>query len=321
MIPGRRDRIVFVAANPSIDRLYEVDRLTAGAIHRPQTMVAVAGGKGLNAARAAARLGGRVAAIGILAGRNGDWIEAAFANGGIDARWVRFAGETRICLSILDRSSGQMTEVYERGDPVDGDAWATLERVVAEELGRGDVAALALSGSLPPGAPPDGFRRLAALAGAENPEPGAVVVLVDTYGPALDAVLAEQHVVVKINAAEAGEATGILVTDAGSAERAAASLRQRGAGSVVVTLGPAGAVIVSAAGSTRLLPPEIHGTFSVGSGDAFLAGLAVGIARGDGLPEAARLGLAAGIANALVPGAGELDPRDVERILAATARP
>jgi 1-phosphofructokinase family hexose kinase len=321
MTPSRRDRTVFVAANPSIDRLYEVDRLTPGAIHRPQATVAVAGGKGLNAARAGARLGGPVTAVGILAGRSGDWIAAAVADRGIDARWVRSGGETRTCISILDRSSGLITEVYERGEPVDPDSWAALERIVAEELKRGDVAALALSGSLPPGAPPDGFRRMAALAGANGPGSGRVAVLVDTYGPALGAVLAEQPVLVKINAEEAGEATRILVTDAGSAERAAATLRQRGAGSVIVTLGSAGAVIGSGAGSARLIPPDIHGAYPVGSGDAFLGGLAVGISRGDAVPEAARLGLAAGIANALLPGAGELDPRDVNRILDAIPRP
>jgi tagatose 6-phosphate kinase len=311
------DRIVFVAANPSIDRLYEVDRLMVGTIHRPVAGIAVPGGKGLNAARAAARLGGRVTALGILAGRSGDWIEAALVDRGIDARWVRSAGETRTCVSILDRSSGVMTEIYERGEAVDPGAWIALERLVTEELGRGDVVALAMSGSLPTGAPPDGFGRLAALARAAASGSRPVAVLADTYGSALAAVLTERPAVVKINADEAAEATGIGVVDPPSAEVAAAVLLERGAAAVVVTLGSAGAVVVSATGSTRLAPPEIRGAYPVGSGDAFLGGVAVGIARGDDLVEAARLGLAAGAANALIPGAGELDPLDVDRILRA----
>ena len=63
-----------------------------------------------------------------------------------------------------------------------------------------------------------------------------------------------------------------------------------------------------------LEPPAIRGAYPVGSGDAFLGGMAVGVARGDDIIEAARLGLAAGIANALVPGAGELDPDAIEPI-------
>ena len=134
------------------------------------------------------------------------------------------------------------------------------------------------------------------------------------------AVLAERPAVVKINAAEAAEAAGIVVADPPSAEAAAAVLLERGAAAVVVTLGSAGAVVVSAIGSTRLGPPATWGDYGVGSGDAFLGGLAVGIARGDGVAAAARLGLAAGTANALVPGAGELDPFAVERILRELAR-
>ncbi|HEX2755440.1 MAG TPA: hexose kinase [Candidatus Limnocylindrales bacterium] len=313
-------RIVFVAANPSIDRLYEVDRLTVGAIHRPVALVAVPGGKGLNAARAAARLGGRVTALGILAGRSGDWIEEAISGRRIDARWVRDGGETRTCVSILDRSSGAMTEIYERGEPVDPAAWEALERLVADELARGDVAALAVSGSLPVGAPPDGFGRIAGLARTADPGARPVAVLADTYGPALAAVLAERPALVKINAEEAAEATGIVVTDASSAETAAAVLLDRGAAGVVVTLGPAGAVVVTAVSSNRLVPDGVRGAYPVGSGDAFLGGLAVGLARGDDALEAARLGLAAGTANALVPGAGELDPLEVDRILRGTPR-
>jgi fructose-1-phosphate kinase PfkB-like protein len=57
----------------------------------------------------------------------------------------------------------------------------------------------------------------------------------------------------------------------------------------------------------------------VGSGDALLAGLAAALAAGHPLPEAARRGAAAACANALVPGQGELDPRDAARVLATTA--
>jgi len=312
-------RVVFVAANPSIDRLYEVDRLTVGSIHRPAALSSVPGGKGLNAARAAALLGGRVTVVGVLGGRSGDWIETALADRGVDARWARFAGETRTCVSILDRSTGAITEIYERGEPIDPAAWEGLERLVADELRRGDVGALALSGSLPPGAPSDGFGRIAALARSADPESRPVAVLADTYGPALAAVLAERPAIVKINAAEAADATGIAVGDAPSAEAAAEVLRERGAAAALVTLGADGAVVVSAAGSTRLPPHGLRGAYPVGSGDAFLGGLAVGIGRGDDLVDAARRGLAAGVANALIPGAGELDPVEVGRILGGLA--
>jgi 6-phosphofructokinase 2 len=301
-------RILFVAANPSVDRLYEVERLAAGAIHRPELVVAVPGGKGLNAARAAASLGGRVAVVGIVGGRSGDWIRDGIAARGIEAWWAGSAALTRTCVSILDRSTGEMTEIYERGEPIEARAWDDLERAVAAELAAGDVAAVALSGSLPPGAPADGFGRIAAMA-------RSVAVLADTYGAALSPVLAERPEVVKVNAGEAAEATGIAAADAASATTAARALVEAGAANVAVTLGLAGAVVATAVGVTTLVPPDVRGRYSVGSGDAFLGGMAVGFVRGDGVVEAARLGLAAGIANALVPGAGELDPGAIGSIL------
>lgn len=54
----RPGRVLVIAANPAIDRLHELERLEVGAINRPSLVVAVAGGKGLNVARAAVALGG-----------------------------------------------------------------------------------------------------------------------------------------------------------------------------------------------------------------------------------------------------------------------
>lgn len=66
-------RLVSIAPNPSIDRLYELDRLRIGAINRPLGETLVAGGKGLNVARAAASLGADVTSFdaGFLTG----WLE------------------------------------------------------------------------------------------------------------------------------------------------------------------------------------------------------------------------------------------------------
>ncbi len=224
---------------------------------------------------------------------------------------ARTTGETRTCISILDRSSGMLTEIYERGAEIDPAAWGALEAIVRRELERGDVAAVALSGSLPPGAPPDGYGRIARICGAsDRPAP----VLADTYGPALAAVLAERPAIVKLNASEAGEASGIPVTGPDSAVAATRVLRDAGAACVVVTLDLGGAVVASTAEPVHLVPPAIRGSYPVGSGDAFLGGLAAAYVRGESIVQAARLGLAAGIANAQVPGAGMLDPTSIGRI-------
>ena len=307
-----RHRVLFVAANPSIDRLYEIDRVTAGAIHRPQSMVSVAGGKGLNAARAAASLGGSVIAVGIVGGRAGDWIVERLAELGIDARMVHSRGETRTCVSVLDRSTGDLTEIYEHGAQIETANWEALESLVQAEMTVGDVAVLAVSGSLPPGAPPDGYGRIARIAARTAP---TVPLVVDAAASALAAVLGEAPAVVKLNASEASDVSGVRVAGALSAVTAAGIIRSAGAGTAIVTIGLAGAVVVSEDQQILLSPPAIRGSYPVGSGDAFLGGLAVAMARGELVVAAARHGLAAGIANAQVPGAGTLDPGTIGPLL------
>ena len=92
--------ILCVAANPSVDRLFTVERLVPGSIHRPAEFLQVPGGKGLNVARAAATLGGDVRAAALLGGHAGRWIaqELAAESVPLDAIWA--AAETRSSLSV-----------------------------------------------------------------------------------------------------------------------------------------------------------------------------------------------------------------------------
>lgn len=120
--------------------------------------------------RSAAALGAQVTAVGIVAGRAGDWVVERLAEIGIDAPMAHSTGETRSCISILDRPTGSLTELYEQGLRIESAAWGALEAIVASELDRGDVGSLAFSGSLPPahrrtamhgspGSPPRGSSR------------------------------------------------------------------------------------------------------------------------------------------------------------------
>ena len=299
----RSGRLLVVAANPSIDRLHEVERLVVGGINRPIRVVPVAGGKGLNVARAAVTLGGAVTVVALVGGRAGTWIADRLAAAGIDASLVEVAAETRTCVTVLDRSSGALTEFYEPGAPLEDGAWERLEVSVVRQLDRGGVGSIAMSGSLPPGAPADGYGRLVRLAAERS-----VAALVDAHGAPLDAAVAAGPAIVKVNAAEAAGVVGAAIATADEAVGAARRIAARGAGAVIVTLGAEGAVAIEPGGAWRLRGPARRGDYPVGSGDAFLAGLIVGLSGGATFVESLRLGMAAGAANALAPGAGVLDP-------------
>ncbi|HSW42073.1 MAG TPA: hexose kinase [Patescibacteria group bacterium] len=308
--------LVCVSVNAAIDKTASVDHLVPGEIHRPEMLAVLPGGKSLNVARAARTLGLDVSVLAVLGGRAGDWMEEALAARAIRTRAVRVAGETRTCLSVLDQATGSLTEFYEAGLTLDTEGWAAVETALASELAEDPAGTIAvIAGSLPPGAPVDGYGRLAALAAGA----GARAV-VDVGGAHLAAALSARPWLVKVNAGEAAEGTAIATPDEPGALAAAHELRARGALAALVTRGVAGALLVDETGAAwRIGPPPELGRFVVGSGDAFLAGLIAALASGHALAEAARHGAATACANALRPGQGELDPGDAARVLGAVS--
>ncbi|GIV00344.1 MAG: sugar kinase [Actinomycetota bacterium] len=295
--------IVCVAANPSIDKLFEVERLRVGEIHRPVAFVQVPGGKGLNVARAAHALGAEVTATGILAGHAGRWVADALAAEGVRGAFVWAEGETRASLSVADRAGGGLTEFYETGTAVGAEDWGLLEARVAELAS--SAAWITLSGSVPPGTPEDGYARLVRIGVRAG-----VPVALDARDDALAGALAEGPSLVKVNAEEAATLLGAPLSTAEEARAAAAEIRARlpRGGAAIVTRGAEGAVAALPDGDVVLGRLYVRGPYPVGSGDAFLGGLVTALERGDGWPEALRLALGAAAANAELPGAGRLDP-------------
>ncbi len=298
--------ILSVIAKPAVDKTAIIPNFRLGEIHRPQELIVLPGGKGLNVARAARTLGADVFACLLLAGHAGEWMMEALARERIPAAAAFSPGETRSALSVIDPVNGRVTEIYENGPAVTPAAWQGFEDLVVDHAaGAGWVC---LSGSLPEGAPADGYARMMARFSGKS-------VLLDMYGPGTPEALACGPLVVKINQAEAAQTTSLPVGSPSQALDAAHRLCQMGAQSAVVTLGRVGAVGVDFTGQAfGWKAPPVAAVSAVGSGDAFLAGIAVGLQRGLSLPDCARLGAAAGAANALTPGAGRFQRSDAERL-------
>lgn len=310
--------IYCLSVNPAIDKLFEVDRVTPGEIHRPGGFVQVAGGKGLNVARAAASLGAEVTAVVLLRGHAGKWIEEALVADGVRARVVWTHGESRSTLSVADRGKHDLTEFYESGQEVPSSAWPELAHAAEQELvAASDDSWFTISGSLPKGIPLYGYRELIPPA-----HEAGVRVAIDAHGEPLGSALTAGPDLVKVNAFEAGTALGERIETAEQAATAAREFRRTSGGEghcAVITQGGAGAVMAAPDGSCLQGGVDALGDFPVGSGDAFLAGMVVARHRGEGWIDAFRLGLGAAAANAMIPGAGCLDRSRAES-LAAQAR-
>jgi 1-phosphofructokinase family hexose kinase len=295
--------ILCVAASPSVDKLFEVERLTPGAIHRPLDFLQVPGGKGLNVARAVSVLGESVIATGLLAGHVGRWVQESLRDEGVEGRFAWAAGETRSSLSVADRETGGLTEFYEAGSSITAEEWNGLEQVVGELLPQ--ASWLSLSGSLPAGAPANGYAAL-----VEAARSAGVPAAVDARGEPLARAVDASPELVKINVVEAAELLGGSVEGAEQAREAALEIRRRAGGqghTAVVTMGAEGVVLIDPDGEAWRGRLHVHGRYPVGSGDAFLAGLLTGRCRDSSWPDAVSLALGAATANAQEHGAGRFD--------------
>jgi 1-phosphofructokinase family hexose kinase len=291
--------ITALGLSPSLDVTYRVDTVVPGAIHRPRRVLRLAGGKSLNAARAAVALGGDVRAIVPLGGAVGEWIATALRADGVRAETLPVTNETRSCVSIFDDSTGDLTEFYEPVAELRDDEWSALARAVDSVTD----GWLALSGSVPASRATD---LAALLAGAAE---RGIRVAVDTHGAPLRAMLdAFAPAVVKVNRAEAVELLGD-----GAALDLARGLLGRVSSLAIVTDGAAGAVLASAEGCLRAAPPE-RGRFTVGSGDCFLGGLLVALDDDRSPADALALATVLAAANTITPGAAVISLDDVERL-------
>ncbi|WP_370971130.1 1-phosphofructokinase family hexose kinase [Amycolatopsis sp. cg9] len=290
--------IVTVTPNAALDVTYTVDGLVPDAVHRARDVRHRAGGKGVNVARVLHALGVDVHAIATAGGATGAAVAADLGAAGVAAELVPIGGETRRTTTVLSAVDGSVTLFNEPGPAVTAMEWALL----TERVRRREPEVLVCSGSLPPGAPPDGYARL--IDGRQS--------VLDTSGAALLAGLAGRPAVVKPNAEELREVTGL--DDLG---RAARELMRAGAGAVVVSLGADGLLAVTPAGVWRARPSGALSGNATGAGDAVVAALALGLSRREPWPEILRRAVALSGAAVLGPLAGDVDLAHYHRELAA----
>lgn len=308
-------QFVTVTANAALDTAYLLDRFERGAINRVGAVRVAPGGKGNNVARVLARLGCAVAATGFAGGRTGRRIEEGLRQRGVEPAFVPIPGESRVCLTMVERETGTVTEVREPGEPVAAAAAGRLvERVGALAAG---AAAVAVCGSLPPGVAPDFYATLLGAAWS-----GPALLALDASGDALRLGLAGGPDLIAPNRAEMAELMG---RDGGLEEMIAFARHDLiggalpAAGRVLLKLGAEGAVLIGRPGAMRAIPPTVAARNTVGCGDALLAAFLRASVHTDDAAEALAEAVAVGTAAALTDGVAEVDPSEVARLRPAVA--
>jgi 1-phosphofructokinase len=304
--------LICVSANPAIDRRLQLETIEVGEVNRAVSARLFPGGKSAHVAMVAKALAVDVTWVGFLGGAAGEECESGLSALGIPLTVVRTRAATRANLEIIARD-GTVTEILEPGGEVtDGEVERLLSAcrdIFAESAEESQVA---LSGSLPPGAPADFYAELIRLAHVYG-----CYVLVDTSGAALRQALAAAPDLVKPNRTEASEISSRPVFNVDTAIEVAHEIINAGARRVAISLGADGIVWEGADKPGTLIshPPHVPVRSTVGCGDAALAGFAVARARGLSDEEGLCLAVACGTANCMAESPGLVDPLEVERIM------
>jgi 1-phosphofructokinase/tagatose 6-phosphate kinase len=297
--------IVTVTVNAALDRTLTVPGFQIGYRHRSSDVLALAGGKGINVARALKILDVPVVATGLAGGRTGTRIIEELTGEAILNDFVRIAGESRTSTAVVEPTSGTYTEINEWGPEV---TTAELETLMEKlhYLARG-ADFVVLAGSLPRKVPTsfyaDAIRDLARR---------DVRVVLDTEGEALQAGVDAAPYLVSPNQAEAEQLVGQELEDDDDFLMALDVIAERGPRNVVITLDNGCFALLKVGRRTRRLrafAPLVEPISVVGSGDVLVAQLLAAIVDDQPADDAIRLAVAAGTASVRAVGAGRFDPQ------------
>jgi 1-phosphofructokinase/tagatose 6-phosphate kinase len=305
--------IVTVTLNAALDRTLTVPIFQLGHRHRASEALVLAGGKGINVARALKVLDVPVVATGLAGGRTGTRIVEELTAEAILNDFVRIREESRTSTAVIDPTAGTYTEINEWGPRVSDVELEILLEKLRYLAGAAELVVLA--GSLPR-AVAEGFygEAIRELARRE------VRVALDTEGDPLRLGLEAEPFLVSPNQWEAEGVVGQELEDEDDFLMALETIAERGARNVLITLETGCFALVREGRRVRryrAIAPQVEPVSAVGSGDVLLAQWIALVLDRRPAEEALRLAVGAGAASTADIGAGRFDPREAARLAAA----
>jgi 1-phosphofructokinase family hexose kinase len=302
--------IVTVTLNAALDRSLTVPNFQRGHRHRASAVLTLAGGKGINVARALKRLDVPVIATGLAGGRTGTRIVEELTAEAILNDFVRIKEESRTSTAVVDPTASSYTEINEWGPRVSpGELEVLLEKL--HYLSRG-ADYVVFAGSLPR-AVEDRFYEEA----TRDLRRRGVRVVLDSEGDPLRLGLDAEPELVSPNQREAEQLVGQEFEDDEDFLMALDAIAEMGAREVQITTETGCFALLREERAVRRLraeAPRLEAVSVVGAGDALLAQYLAARLEGQSAEAALRLGVAAGAASVLEVGAGRFEPREAARI-------
>jgi 6-phosphofructokinase 2 len=300
--------IVAFTLNPAIDKSARIDHVVAERKLYCTDPRFEPGGGGVNVARAIKKLGGVSRLLYAAGGYTGSRLEELLEEEGIAQRRIPIAGMTRESLAVLEEATGLQYRFGMPGPILHPEEWQQCLNELTAIHPHPEY--LVASGSLPPGVPTDLYARVARI----GKDHGAKVI-VDTSGDSLKQALKEGVFLIKPNIREFSEIIGKNVKEEVEIEAEAMEIVRKGWCEVlVISLGSAGALLVSEEITEHIRPPTVPIISKVGAGDSMVAGLVLRLAQGATLREAVYFGVVSGAAAVMTPGSELCRKEDADRL-------
>ena len=296
--------IVTVTVNAALDRTLTVPVFQIGFRHRSSEVLTLAGGKGINVARALKRLDVPVVATGLAGGRTGTRIVEELTSEAILNDFVRISAESRTSTAVVDPTAGTYTEINEWGPEVTTVELETLTEKL-HYLARG-ADFVVFSGSLPRKVPTSFYAN--AIRDLSRRD---VRVVVDSEGEPMQLAVQSGPFLVSPNQREAEQLVGQELEDDDDFLMALDAIADMGARNVLVTLENGCFALLRFGRKTRRIrafAPHVEPVSGVGSGDVLLAQFLAAVVDDQSPDDSIRAAVAAGAASVREVGAGRFEP-------------
>lgn len=282
--------IVTVTMNPAVDKSTSVDKLISEKKLRCETCLEEAGGGGINVSKAVQKLGGQSLAVFPSGGVNGEVLKQKLVELAIPFRTLTINGQTRENFSVTERATNAQYRFVMPGSPLQRGETDSILSLLSGLHPAPSI--LIASGSLPPGVPDDFYARLSAAFKKTGTR-----CIIDTSGVPLKHAAREGVYLLKPNLSELCSLADRDYLELHEVDEAAREVVKKGQCEVmVVSMGPAGALLISKDIHERIPAPTVKKRSSIGAGDSMVGGMAWMLEQGKSTREAVQFGVACGTA-------------------------
>ena len=298
--------IITVTLNPAIDKSTTTTLIEAEAKQRCTEVLNEPGGGGINVSKALKKLQAASIALFPAGGHNGEMLKGLLREEGIEFHSINSVVETRENWVVLESETNNQYRFTFPGRAIEE---AVIKKLIDDILSFSPEYVVA-SGSLPPGLPDYFYGLIVKTANSVGAK-----CIVDTSGPALQALKGKHAFLIKPNIGELCKMLGITHLEGNQVPDAAQqAVRDGFAELIAVSMGPDGAWLVTGEKKYFAAAPPVKKRSTVGAGDSMVAGITYMLQQKKSLQQVINFGVACGSAATMNEGTQLFKPEDVQEL-------